>query len=30
MRQFEMLTKAVQINMDMNSKAIGEVAKVIS
>jgi len=29
MRQFEMLTKAVQINMDMNSKAATEVAKVI-
>jgi flagellar basal body rod protein FlgG len=29
MRQFEMLTKAVQINMDMNGKAIGEVAKVV-
>lgn len=30
MRQFEMLTKAVQINIDMNNKAIGEVARVSS
>jgi flagellar basal body rod protein FlgG len=30
MRQFEMLTKAVQLNMDMNNKAIAEVAKVVS
>jgi flagellar basal-body rod protein FlgF len=30
MRQFEMLTKAVQINMEMNSKATSEVAKVVS
>jgi flagellar basal body rod protein FlgG len=30
MRQFEMLTKAVQINADMNSKATNEVARVVS
>jgi len=30
MRQFEMLTKAVQINADMNSKAANEVARVVS
>jgi len=30
MRQFEMLTKAVQVNAEMNSKAATEVAKVVS
>lgn len=30
MRQFEMLTKAVQINAEMNNKALAEVAKVVS
>jgi flagellar basal-body rod protein FlgF len=30
MRQFEMLTKAVQLNADMNSKATSEVARVVS
>jgi len=30
MRQFEMLTKAVQLNLDMNGKAIAEVAKVVT